>query len=47
MIKYLQINKTQLLYIVPSGHRSRQAKEKLEKMGYTNVYSLKNGLDGM
>ncbi len=30
-----------------SGHRSRQAKEKLEKMGYTNVYSLKNGLDGM
>ena len=30
-----------------SGYRSRQAKEKLENMGYTNVYSLKNGLDGM
>ena len=30
-----------------SGYRSRQAKAKLENMGYTNVYSLKNGLDGM
>ena len=30
-----------------SGHRSRQAKEKLEKLGYKNIYNLKNGLDGM
>lgn len=30
-----------------SGHRSRQAKEKLEKIGYEKVYNLKNGLDGM
>ena len=30
-----------------SGHRSRQAKEKLEKLGYENIYNLKNGLDGM
>ncbi len=30
-----------------SGHRSKQAKEKLEKLGYENVYHLKNGLDGM
>lgn len=30
-----------------SGHRSRQAKEKLEELGYENVYNLKNGLDGM
>ena len=30
-----------------SGHRSKQAKEKLENLGYENVYHLKNGLDGM
>lgn len=30
-----------------SGHRSKQAKEKLEKLGYENVYNLKNGLDGI
>lgn len=30
-----------------SGHRSRKAKEKLERLGYKNVYNLKNGLDGM
>lgn len=30
-----------------SGHRSRQAKEKLEKLGYENIYNLKNGLDEM
>lgn len=30
-----------------SGNRSRQAKEKLEKLGYENVYNLKNGLDGI
>lgn len=30
-----------------SGHRSKQAKEKLEELGYENVYHLKNGLDGM
>ena len=47
-----QINKlpdkqcTTILYC-RSGHRSRQAKEKLEKLGYENIYNLKNGLDGM
>ena len=35
-----------LLYCA-SGHRSKQAKEKLESLGYENVYHLKNGLDGM
>ena len=30
-----------------SGHRSKQAKEKLERLGYENIYNLKNGLDGM
>ena len=30
-----------------SGHRSKQAKEKLERLGYENLYNLKNGLDGM
>ena len=30
-----------------SGHRSRQAKERLEKLGYENIYNLKNGLDEM
>lgn len=28
-----------------SGYRSRKAKEILEKMGYSNVYNLKNGID--
>lgn len=37
---------TIILYCA-SGHRSRQAKEKLESLGYENVYHLKNGLDGM
>lgn len=41
-------NKESLIIIYcTSGHRSKQAKEKLEKMGYENVYHLKNGLDGM
>ena len=30
-----------------SGYRSRQAKEKLESLGYKNVYNLKDGLDGI
>ena len=29
------------------GYRSKQAKEKLEKLGYKNVYSLKGGLEEM
>ena len=28
-----------------TGHRSKMAKELLEKKGYENVYNLKNGLD--
>lgn len=36
-----------LLIYCTSGHRSKQAKEKLENLGYENVYHLKNGLDGM
>lgn len=47
-----QLNKLpnrQCLIIIycASGHRSKQAKEKLEKIGYENVYHLKNGLDGI
>lgn len=30
-----------------TGHRSKQAKEKLEKLNYQNIYQLKDGLDGM
>ncbi len=30
-----------------SGHRSKQAKEKLESLMYQNIYQLKDGLDGM
>lgn len=30
-----------------TGHRSRRAKEILETLKYTNVYHLKNGLDGI
>jgi len=39
-------NCTMIIYCA-SGHRSKQAKEKLEKLGYKNIYHLKNGLDGM
>ena len=30
-----------------SGYRSKQAKNKLENIGYEKVYNLKNGLDGI
>jgi len=36
-----------ILIYCASGYRSKQAKEKLESLGYENVYHLKNGLDGM
>lgn len=39
-------NCTIMIYCA-SGHRSKQAKEELEEIGYKNVYHLKNGLDGM
>lgn len=39
--------KTTVIVYCASGHRSKQAKEKLKRMGYTSVYGLKNGLDGM
>ena len=45
--KILTNKQNTIIVYCASGHRSRQAKEKLEKMVYTNVYSLKNGLDGM
>ena len=30
-----------------SGNRSKEAQERLESMGYENVYSLKGGLDNI
>ncbi len=30
-----------------SGHRSREAQEILEAMGYENIYNLKGGLDNI
>ena len=30
-----------------TGHRSKQAKEKLENEGYERIYHLKGGLDGI
>ena len=43
----LQDKQRTIIIYCASGHRSKQAKEKLEKLGYENVYHLKNGLDGM
>lgn len=41
-------NKEQLIILYcSSGHRSKKAKEILEKIGYTNVYNLKNGIDDL
>ena len=40
------INEEIIVYCA-SGHRSRQAKKILENYGYTNVYNLKNGPDGI
>ena len=39
-------NKVIIVYCQYGG-RSRKACIKLEKMGYTNVYNLKDGLDGI
>lgn len=39
--------KHMIIVYCASGHRSKQAKEKLENLGYENVYHLKEGLDGM
>lgn len=38
--------KVVLLYC-SSGYRSRRGKEILENLGYTSVYNLKKGLDGI
>lgn len=43
-IKLKDKTKTIILYCA-SGHRSKSAKEILEKLGYENVYHLKNGLN--
>ena len=46
-LQRLPNKKCMLLIYCASGHRSKQAKEKLENLGYENVYHLKNGLDGI
>lgn len=46
-LQKLPDKKCMILIYCASGHRSKQAKEKLESLGYENVYHLKNGLDGM
>ena len=30
-----------------SGYRSKEAKEKLEKLGYENIYNLKGGIESI
>ena len=39
-------NRNIIIYCV-SGYRSKKVKEFLDELGYKNVYSLKNGLDGI
>lgn len=46
-LKKLPNKESMILIYCASGHRSKQAKEKLENLGYENVYHLKDGLDGM
>ncbi len=46
-LKKLPDKKSTVIIYCASGHRSKQAKEKLEKLGYESVYHLKNGLDGV
>jgi len=46
-LEKLPDRKSMIIIYCASGHRSKQAKEKLEKEGYENIYHLKNGLDGM
>lgn len=46
-LNQLSDKKCTIIIYCASGHRSRQAKEKLEQMGYESVYHLKNGLDGI
>lgn len=46
-IEKLPDKQSTIIIYCRSGHRSRQAKEKLERLGYENIYNLKNGLDGM
>lgn len=41
-------NKTQnIIVYCSSGHRSKEAQEILESMGYENVYNLKGGIDSI
>ena len=43
--KYVE-NKEQVIFLYcSSGYRSKQGRSKLEKLGYTNVYSLQEGID--
>lgn len=46
-LKELPDKQKLIIIYCASGHRSKQAKEKLESLGYENVYHLKNGLDGI
>ncbi len=38
------VNENIILYC-STGNRSRRVKKKLEKMGYTNVYNLRDGIN--
>lgn len=46
-IELVVLDKSEVIIVYcQSGGRSRKAADKLEKMGYRNVWNLKNGLDG-
>lgn len=45
--KKLPNKDTVIIIYCSSGHRSKRAKDLLEKLGYSNIYNLKNGLDGI
>ena len=47
-IKYSVQNKNEIIILYcQSDKRSKKAKKILEKMGFVNVYYLKNGMDGI
>lgn len=47
-IKNVIKNKNDLIILYcSSGSRSKKAKKELEKLGYENVYNLKNGIDNI
>ena len=45
--KIVKNKEKNIIIYCSSGYRSRKAKEILNKMGYTNVYVLKNGIDNL